>query len=105
MSAYDEVYLQPARANMGRMLDVAVGSMGFGLGEFYGLFLASGLARRFGAGDYALITGCSGTELAFRVAVEVQAESRRVPGCVTATTAALSTGAVGRLPATSGRRR
>ena len=74
MSAYDEVYLQPARANMGRMLDVAVGSMGFGLGEFYGLFLASGLARRFGAGDYALITGCSGTELAFRVAVEVQAE-------------------------------
>ena len=41
MSAYDEVYLQPARANMGRMLDVAVGSMGFGLGEFYGLFLAS----------------------------------------------------------------
>ena len=47
MSAYDEVYLQPARANMGRMLDVAVGSMGFGLGEFYGLFLASGLARRF----------------------------------------------------------
>ena len=34
MSAYDEVYLQPARANMGRMLDVAVGSMGFGLGEF-----------------------------------------------------------------------
>ena len=71
MSAYDEVYLQPARANMGRMLDVAVGSMGFGLGEFYGLFLAS---RRFGAGDYALITGCSGTELAFRVAVEVQAE-------------------------------
>lgn len=36
MSAYDEVYLQPARANMGRMLDVAVGSMGFGLGEFYG---------------------------------------------------------------------
>lgn len=74
MSAYDEVYLQPARANMGRMLDVAVGSMGFGLGEFYGLFLASCLARRFGAGDYALITGCSGTELAFRVAVEVQAE-------------------------------
>lgn len=48
MSAYDEVYLQPARANMGRMLDVAVGSMGFGLGEFYGLFLASGLAAASG---------------------------------------------------------
>lgn len=74
MSAYDEAYLQPARANLGRMLDVAVGSMGFGLREFYGLFLASGLARRFGAGDYALITGCSGTELAFFVVEEVRTD-------------------------------
>lgn len=79
MSAYDEVYLQPARANMGRMLDVAVDGMGFGLGEFYGLFLASGLARRFGMGDYGLITGCSGAELAFRVCEAVRAEEMPRP--------------------------
>lgn len=72
MSAYDEAYLAPARANLGRMLEVAVGDLGFGLADFYGLFLASGLAARYGAGDYALITGCSGAELAFRVLDEVR---------------------------------
>lgn len=79
MSAYDEVYLQPARANLGRMLDVAVDGLGYGLGEFYGLFLASGLARRFGAGDYGLITGCSGAELAFRVVEAVRPEGALRP--------------------------
>ncbi|MEC4271779.1 helix-turn-helix transcriptional regulator [Adlercreutzia sp. R25] len=72
MSAYDEVYLQPARANLGRMLDVAVDGLNYELSEFYGLFLVSGLAGRFGAGDYGLITGCSGAELAFRVLDEVR---------------------------------
>ena len=79
MRAYDEAYLQPARANLGRMLDVSVDSLGFDLGEFYGLFLASGLARRFGAGDYALITGCSGAELALRVVEAVRPEGAARP--------------------------
>ncbi|WP_304426771.1 helix-turn-helix domain-containing protein [uncultured Adlercreutzia sp.] len=71
MSAYDESYLQPARANLGHMLEVATDDLGFGLGEFHGMFIASGLAARFGAGDYGLITGCSGAELAFHVVEEV----------------------------------
>lgn len=79
MTAYDETYLQPARTNLGRMLDVAVDSLGFGLAEFYGLFLASGLARRFGKGDYTLIAGCSGAELAFHVLDEVRLPSGNRP--------------------------
>lgn len=79
MSAYDEAYLAPARANLGRMLEVAVGDLGCGLADFYGLFLASGLAARYGAGDYTLITGCSGAELAFRVLDEVRPAAVRRP--------------------------
>ncbi len=79
MSAYDEVYLQPARVNLGRMLDVAVDDLGFGLGEFYGLFLASELSGRFGAGDYSLITGCSGAELALGVLSSVRPDAADRP--------------------------
>lgn len=67
MNAYDKVYLEKARAVLGRMLDFAVHDLGYSLEKFYGLFLASGIADRFGAGDYTVLVGKSGVELAYDV--------------------------------------
>ena len=67
MNAYDKVYLEKARTALGRMLDFAVHDLGYGLEQFYELFLASGDADRFGAGDYTLLVGKSGVELAYDV--------------------------------------
>ena len=67
MNAYDKVYLEKARTALGRMLDFAVHDLGYGLAQFYELFLASGAADRFGAGDYTLLVGKSGVELAYHV--------------------------------------
>ena len=52
--AYDKVYLEKARSNLGRMLDFAVYDLDFRLTDFYKLFLASDAAQRFGNGDPAL---------------------------------------------------
>lgn len=70
MCVYDRVYLDRARANLGRMLDFAVYDLQYDLTAFVDLFLASGLAERFGKGDYSLITGMSGVELAYKVLEE-----------------------------------
>lgn len=67
MNAYDKVYLEKARAVLGRMLDFATHDLGYSLEKFYGLFLASGIADRFGAGDYTVLVGKSGVELAYDV--------------------------------------
>ena len=52
--AYDKVYLEKARTALGRMLDFAVYDLKYEIGDFWGLFLASGIAKRFGEGDRAL---------------------------------------------------
>lgn len=65
--AYDRVYLDKARNALGRMLDYAVNDMHQTLTDFYRLFLQSGLAKRFGDGDYSIIVGHSGVELACEV--------------------------------------
>lgn len=67
MNAYDKSYLEKARTALGRMLDFAVHDLSYGLEEFYGLFLSSGVADRFGAGDYTVLVGRSGVELAYDV--------------------------------------
>lgn len=67
MNAYDKVYLEKARTVLGRMLDFATHDLGYSLGKFYELFLASGVADRFGAGDYTVLVGKSGVELAYDV--------------------------------------
>ena len=63
MHAYDRLYLERARITMGCMLDHAVNDLKIGLGEFYGLFLMSGIADSFGKGDPEVIAGHSGAEL------------------------------------------
>lgn len=67
--AYDKVYLEKARTVLGRMLDYAVHDLKYAADDFFELFIASGYADRFGVGDYSLIVGKSGVELA-RMTVE-----------------------------------
>lgn len=68
--AYDKTYIEKARVALGRMLDVAVNGLGFELDEFFGMFIGSGLAARFGKGDPSLTVGKSGAELAYAVLEE-----------------------------------
>jgi DNA-binding transcriptional regulator YiaG len=65
--AYHKVYLEKARTNLGRMLDFATYDLGYDPGEFFDLFMNSGLAERFGKGEFTLTVGMSGVELAYRV--------------------------------------
>ena len=65
--AYDKVYLEKARTALGRMLDFAVYDLKYAVGDFWGLFLTSGIAKRFGEGDFQLLVGMSGVELAYKV--------------------------------------
>lgn len=65
--AYDKIYLDKAQAALGRMLDFAVYDLKYDIAEFFELFLSSGVAARFEKGDYSVITGMSGVELAYKV--------------------------------------
>lgn len=65
--AYDKVYLEKARASLGRMLDYAVYDAGFDLEAFFDIFIRSGIATRFERGDCDILVGRSGVELAYDV--------------------------------------
>lgn len=74
--AYDKSYLGPARASLGRSLDYAVYDAGYALADYYELFLASEYAERFERGDFRVLAGMSGVELARQV---MQAAGRGRP--------------------------
>lgn len=76
--AYDKVYLDKARTALGRMLDFAVYDLKYDLTEFFDLFLSSGVAARFEQGDYSVIVGISGVELAYKVLVESSINVTRI---------------------------
>ena len=65
--AYDKLYLERARTALARMLDVGVNDYGLSLSDFYQLFLESTVAERFQEGDYEMLVGHSGAELAWKV--------------------------------------
>ena len=65
--AYDKVYLDKSRTALGRMLDFAVYELNYDIAEFFDLFIASGIAERFGEGDFSITVGMSGVELAYEV--------------------------------------
>lgn len=69
INAYDRVYLEKAQTVLGRMLDYAVYDLKYDADIFFELFIVSGYAKRFGDGDYSVIVGKSGVELA-RMTVE-----------------------------------
>lgn len=65
--AYDKVYLDKARTALGRMLDFAVYDLKYDIEEFFDLFISSGIAKRFESGDFTLLAGKSGVEIAYAV--------------------------------------
>ncbi len=75
--AYDKVYLDKARVALGRMLDFAVHDLKYDIAEFFNMFIDSGVARRFGKGDYAVTVGMSGVELAYTVLEQINSPIKR----------------------------
>ena len=65
--AYDKVYLDKARTSLARMLDFAVYDLKYDISEFFDMFIESGIATRFEKGDFHIIAGKSGVELAYEV--------------------------------------
>lgn len=65
--AYDKIYLEKARTALGRMLDFAVYDLKYDLADFFDLFIRSGVAERFESGDFSVLVGMSGVELAYTV--------------------------------------
>lgn len=63
MHAYNEMYLDDARQNLGDMIDYAVCDLGFEPDEFFGWFITSGIASRFEKGNPKYVGGMSGYEL------------------------------------------
>ena len=77
MHAYDKLYLEKARSSLGRMLDFAVYDLKYNASEFFALFIASGVAERFEQGDFTILAGKSGVELAYLVLDETEVEYER----------------------------
>ena len=77
-TAYDKVYLEKARTNLGRMLDFAVYDLKYDISVFFELFISSGIATNFGNGDFNMIAGMSGVELAYMVLEKANISFKRV---------------------------
>lgn len=76
--AYDKVYLDKARTVLGRMLDFAVYDLKYDIDDFFNLFIRSGVAKRFETGDFAVVVGMSGVELAYEVLEQSSMGSERI---------------------------
>ena len=76
--AYDKVYLDKARTALGRMLDFAVYDLHYDITVFFDLFIQSGVAGRFETGDFTLLAGMSGVELAYTVLEQSCIEHTRI---------------------------
>lgn len=76
--AYDKVYLDKARTALGRMLEFAVYDLKYDISVFFDLFIETGVAKRFENGDYAVIVGMSGVELAYEVLEKSSVECERI---------------------------
>lgn len=76
--AYDKIYLDKARTALGRMFDFAVYDLHYDITEFFDRFLSSGIARRFETGDFTLLAGKSGLEIAYEVLEKSGAKRSRI---------------------------
>ena len=79
LHAYDKLYLEKAQYALARMLDFAVYELDYSLKKFFDLFIKTGVADRFGSGDYELLVGRSGVELAYTVLEEAGIPLDRIP--------------------------
>ena len=82
--AYDKVYLDKARTVLGRMLDFAVYDLHYDIAEFFNLFITSGTAARFESGDFSVLVGMSGAEVAYEVLSASNLAFERIPPNYTA---------------------
>lgn len=76
--AYDKTYLEKARTALGRMLDFAVYDLKYDITDFFDMFITSGVANRFENGDYNILVGMSGVELAYEVLSASGVEFERI---------------------------
>lgn len=76
--AYDKLYLEKARTALGRMLDFAVYDLNFDIAEFFERFIGCGIASRFESGDFTVIAGMSGVELAYEVLEQSGIRQKRI---------------------------
>ena len=76
--AYDKVYLERAQQALAGMLDFATYGLGYEVKNFFDMFISSGVADKFGSGDFTLIAGKSGVELAYEVMDKSHLEYERV---------------------------
>ena len=67
MNAYSKLYVERAQRSLATMFDYAVWDLGLDIDRYADLFVVSGLADRFSAGDPSIVCGLSGIELARRV--------------------------------------
>ena len=65
--AYDSKYLSDAMNNLGEMLDYMVNICHMDVDDGWDLFLATGYADQFGSGWPRVVSGLSGTELAWEI--------------------------------------
>jgi len=70
INAYDKIYLDKSRIAMARMLDYAVNDLNYDLSTFFDLFCESNISTRFEKGDFTVLVGMSGIELAVEVSYE-----------------------------------
>lgn len=75
--AYEKVYLERAQQVLGVAFDFAVNKLGIDLNDFFLMFLVSGISEKFGYGDFEVIAGRSGTELAYEVTELCGIKNRR----------------------------
>lgn len=78
MPAYDKIYLDRARTALGRMLDFAVYDLKYDIAVFFDYFILSGVGMRFEKGDFTLLAGMSGVEIAYEVLEQSNIEYERV---------------------------
>lgn len=67
MRAYSEDYLFDAMEVLGEAFDCAANRAGLRLGQFFEMFVATGVADAFGAGAPRYVSGSSGIELVLDV--------------------------------------
>lgn len=67
MKGYSELYLNDAKKNLGEMIEYAVVDLGYESDEFFGYFISSGIADKFGKENPKYVAGSSGIELAENV--------------------------------------
>ena len=74
-SAYDKIYLEKAQIVLGRMTDYAVYDLEYAIDEIFDLFIKTGYAKRFENGDYQVLDGMSGVELARHIVEEATGQT------------------------------